>query len=261
MPTVFALSSWGNSGVPWIHSCLKLHPKIQAWCCLNYGAYSPLGRALTPAEYVDSLARIGWQDAPVVGDLCGVSWTDFDALTETFGEMFRGGILVGHPVQRLAGSFNFSHEVNRTWSHADFLSMWGMTPDDPRAVAAYSALGDEGDHIPASYMAHVITINQVWGPGGALNAPVYRLEDLLTSDEAWTGMVNHLSGGEIPDYGPMWRQLEGVCPNSAHAPFQSSPREVWDAFPEYVRRTMAAMMTEEARETFEILGYDVSFVR
>lgn len=259
--TVFALSSWGNAGVPWVMACLNLHPEVRAWSCMHLAPYSPLGRELSPVEYLDALARVGWGQHSACGDVHGVGWDQFAGLHGAFGPAFRRAHLVGHPVNRLAGSLYFSQELGRVWKHQDFLDLWGMSRDDPRAVQARDILGEDGDHIPAHYMINVNSIAAIAGPGGALADPLYRLEALMQSDDAWDGLVRHLSGDSVRDYGDRWRQYEGVVMGTAHQPFAHSPRQVWDDLPEYARRIVAAALTEPSRQAFEALGYDLSFVR
>jgi hypothetical protein len=259
MKTLFALTSWGNSGVPWILKCLDLHPQVKAWSCLTNASYSPLGRELDAVEYLDGIGRFGWSEASVCGDVHGIGSHEFRRLREAFGDVFRGAHLVAHPVQRLAGSFAFSHDVGRKWNHADFLRLWNMDREDPRAVTARRVLGEDGDHIPAHYMVNANTIGLLCSPEHE-DYPLFTLEGLMAGDEEWDRLISHISAGAIPDFGGLWRPLQGQYVGIAHKPFESSPRAAWDALPGYAQDMVAAAMTDESRQAFEKLGYDLSFV-
>jgi hypothetical protein len=260
MNTVFAVSSWGNAGVPWVVKCVNLDPRIRSWSCMAYAAHSPMGLNWTPVEYLDALARLGWQDYVACGDVHALG-PDFTDLEKAFGDRFRGGHLMGHPVPRLAGSFAFSRELGRDWKHQDFLRLWNMAPDDPRAVAALEVLGPEGDHVPAHYMVNVNNVVLIADGAGPLREPVFRLEDLMASDRGWTEMIAHLSAGVIEDYGSRWRPMQDVFVGVAHQPFAAGPRAVWDGLPDYVRKMFVVALTDAAREAYTALGYDLSFVR
>jgi hypothetical protein len=260
MKTVFALTSWGNSGVPWILRCLALNPKIKAWSCLTDASYSPLGRGLDAIDYLEGIGRFGWPEAPVCGDVHGVGLHEFPRLREAFGDIFRGAHLVAHPIQRIAGSFIFSHDVGRKWNHADFLRNWALDWNDPRAVAARQVLGEGGDHIPAHYMMNVNTIALMSDAKDVEEYPLITLEGLMAGDEEWDRLINHFSAGQIPDFQGLWRPLQGQYVGVAHQPFAVSPRAAWEALPDYAREMIAAAMTDESRQAFERLGYDLSFV-
>src|SRR5579863_1817547 len=126
MKTLFALTSWGNAGVPWICECINLHRSIHAWSCMSGSSYSPLGRELDPLEYLDAMARLGWADYQACGDVHGISPHRFAEARAAYGDAFRGAHLIAHPVPRLAGSFAFSKAVGRDWKHRDFLALWGI---------------------------------------------------------------------------------------------------------------------------------------
>jgi hypothetical protein len=256
MKTVFALTSWGNAGVEWVKECINLHPGIHAWSCMNFAPHSPIQRELTAVEYLDCIARLGWNDYQSCGDVHGVGPDHFPAVRVAFGEEFRGSHLIAHPVPRLAGSLAFSKVVGRDWRHRDFLKNWGMERDHPIARNALSILGEEGDHVPAHYMMNVNSILLVRDTGD----PLFKLEELMTSDEAWAGMIDHLSRGQIGDYAKRWRAKKGVYLGVAHEPFMQPPEAVWRNFPTYVREVFAAMLSEESRHAFEDLGYDLSYV-
>jgi hypothetical protein len=261
MNTVFALTSWGNGGVPWIMACLNLHPQIRAYSNLANAVYSPLGRELSASDYLDAMARLNWPDCATVGDVHGVNPGDLASLHRAFGSVFRGGHLTGHPVQRLAGSLYFSRAVGRDWRFKDYLAMWTMTPDHPRARAAFPILGEDGDYIPAAYMQHVNGVTSSCSPTGPLADPLFKIDELLHSDGAWAALIEHLSGGALRDSGGYWKAMEGQVLNVAHEPLTATPREVWDAFDPYVRDVVAGLLTEDARAVYESLGYDLSFVR
>jgi hypothetical protein len=256
MKTVFALTSWGNAGVEWVKECINLHPGIHAWSCMNFAPHSRIQRELTAVEYLDCIARLGWNDYQSCGDVHGVGPDHFPAVRVAFGEEFRGSHLIAHPVPRLAGSLAFSKVVGRDWRHRDFLKNWGMERDHPIARNALSILGEEGDHVPAHYMMNVNSILLVRDTGD----PLFKLEELMTSDEAWAGMIDHLSRGQIGDYAKRWRAKKGVYLGVAHEPFMQPPEAVWRNFPTYVREVFAAMLSEESRHAFEDLGYDLSYV-
>lgn len=260
MKTVFALTSWGNSGVPWILKCLALNPKIKAWSCLTDPSYSPLNRPMDAIDYLEAIGRLGWPEAPVCGDVHGVGIHEFPRLRQAFGETFRGAHLIAHPIQRIAGSFHFSHVAGRDWKHADFLRNWGLDRDDPRAVAARGVLGEDGDHIAAHYMMNVNTIGLVSRPEDLEQYPLFSLEGLMAGDAEWDRLINHFSAGQIPTFEGLWRPLQGQYFGIAHQPFTMSPQEAWEGLPVYARETIAAAMTDESRQAFERLGYDLSFV-
>lgn len=73
-------------------------------------------------------------------------------------------------------------------------------------------------------------------------------------------LIAHQSGNRISDFGATWRAREGTFVHIAQEPFRKTPQEVWDAFPDYVRGSMAAAVLPEARAADEALGYNLSFV-
>jgi len=228
---------------------------------MNFAPHSPLARDLGAVEYIDAIARLGWPDHDVCGDVHGIGHDQFASLHAAFGETFKGGHLVGHPVPRLAGSLYFSREIGRVWKHAEYLAMWGMEPTDARAQTALAVLGEDGDHIPAHYMINVNSITSICGPDGPLAEPIFKLEALMTQDAEWERMIDHFSGGAVA-YGDTWRELQGVIMGSAHQPFASGdPQTAWDGLPDYAQRMMAAALTPQSRAAFEALGYDLSFIR
>jgi hypothetical protein len=261
LKTVFAFTSWGNAGVPWLLACLNSHPQVRAVSCLTHGAYSPLGREIGATDYLDAVGRIGWADKPVCGDVHGVSPHEFPNLHATFGDTFRGCHLVGHPIPRLAGSLAFSKAAGRDWRYRDFLRTWNMDPGDSRATSALVILGEEGDYIPAHYMINVNSVVDVCGVDGPKADPLFSLESLMADDGAWVALLAHLSAGTIAESGGHWEAFRGQLMGIAHQPFGSTPRAVWDGLDEYVRLTVAAHLTDEARAVYEALGYDLSFVR
>ncbi len=260
MKTLFSLTSWGNSGVPWILQCLSLNPRIKAWSCLTDPSYSPLGCALDAIDYLEGIGRFGWPQAPVCGDVHGIGIHEFPRLRQAFGDTFRGAHLVAHPIQRIAGSFHFSHAAGRDWKHADFLRNWALDWDDPRAVTAREVLGEDGDHIAPHYMMNVNTIVLMADPKDNQEYPLFSLEALMAGDEEWDRLINHFSAGEIPTFEGLWRPLKGQYVGIAHQPFTMSPKEAWEGLPIYARDSIAAAMTDESRQAFEGLGYDLSFV-
>jgi len=96
---------------------------------------------------------------------------------------------VAHPIQRIAGSFHFSHLAGRDWKHADFIRNWALDWDDPRAVTARQVLGEDGDHIAAHYMMNVNTITLISDPKDMEEYPLFSLEALMAGDEEWDRLI------------------------------------------------------------------------
>jgi hypothetical protein len=260
---MFALTSWGNAGIPWIGKCLNLHPSIHAFINIRAALGSLSGRNLNAAEYLHQIAVLARQNGvehvehyAVCGDLNGIGPHEFAELKRSFGCNFNGAHLMAHPIPRLAGSLAFSKEVSRHFTHDHFLNLWSLDRDNGISKKLLQILGESGDHIPAHYMMHVNGVIHVVG-----SAPLFRLEELASCDEEWDAMTRYLSGELISDYGPTWRRLEGMFIGVAHQPFSlHDPVAVWRSFSQEIRQVVGTMLTDGAREAYEDLGYDLSFV-
>jgi hypothetical protein len=274
---VFALTSWGYAGIPWITKCLNLHPDIQAFLNVR----SPLNHGsagLSATEYLKTLANISSPE-PVCGDVNGISPHEFAELGVSFGEAFRGAHLTGPPILRFAGSLAYSRDVGRHWDHQTFLDLWSIERGTPLSTTLLEILGEDGDHVPAHYMMHVNGIAHLVG-----TAPLFRIDRLMVDDEEWLHLVKCISSGTIVDYGSTWQRLRGEIIGSAHEPFRplapkakrrsswfggkfeaatseiDASSSVWRGFPDQVRRVVAGMLNAEAREQYAALGYDLAFV-
>jgi hypothetical protein len=275
---LFALTSWGDAGIPWITKCLNLHPSIRAFLNVRarIGAWS--GANLGATQYVSAIADLSSNE--LCGDVNGISPHEFAELEASFGPAFRGAHLIGPPIVRYAGSLAYSRDAGRHWNHETFLDLWNIDREDPLSLTLLELLGEDGDHVPAHYMMHVNGIVHVLG-----TAPLFRIERLMAEDEEWSRLVSHISGGTIMDYGSSWRPLQGQLIGVAHEPFRmflppparrfSWPRRapagnnlgvdaslaVWDTLPGTTRLVVAEMLSPQARTAYESLGYDPSFIR
>jgi hypothetical protein len=256
MPRLFALTSWGNAGVPWVAKCLSLHPEIRTFINAR-GTLARLRQTdVTATEYLRHLADLSSEYYSVCGDIYGVHPHEFLELKETIGDDFLGAHLMAHPIPRFAGSLAVSKQIGRHFSHDDFLKLWHLDRSSPLSEILLRLLDENGDHVPAHYMMHVNGIVTI-----VHSAPLFRLEELMVKDDEWAAAVDYLSGGSITDFNGTWRRLEGVLIGVAHEPFGlNGPLIVWQSLPELTRRVVSAMLNDRARRTYEGLGYDLSFV-
>jgi hypothetical protein len=256
MPRLFALTSWGNAGVPWIAKCLNLHPKIRTFVNARGTLCNLTHKSVTATEYLRHVADLSSEYYSVCGDVHGVSPHEFSELKETIGDHFRGAHLVAHPIPRFAGSLAISKQMGRYFSHDDFLKLWDLDRSRPLSKILLPILGENGDHVPAHYMMHVNGIISIVG-----SAPLFRLEELMAKNDEWASAIDYLSAGSITDYDGTWRRLKGVFIGVAHQPFgMGGPLIVWQSLSGLTRHVVSAMLNDRTRRTYECLGYDLSFI-
>jgi hypothetical protein len=263
MPHLFALTSWGHAGVPWIVKCLNLHPGFRAFMNIR-GQLQDIAKAaaLDAVPYLLQLERVsldGSAGEPLyeaIGDVNGVSPHEFLAISAALPDRFSGANLIGHPIARLAGSLAYSKAVDRHFTHSKFLSLWGMAADNELARSLYAILGENGDHVPAHYMMHVNAIQYLLD-----SAPCFHIERLMNGDDEWARLTRYLSGNAIADFGATWRSLEGQTVGVAHNAFAVGPLAAWASFADPVKRTIATMLSPSVRAAYERLGFDLSFVK
>jgi hypothetical protein len=279
---VFALTSWGAAGMLWIAKCLNLHRDLRAFMHMRDSLGQLAGSSVTATQYLQLIGTLS-SHYEVCGSVFGISPHEFSELEGNL-PLFKGAHLIGPPILRYAGSLAYSRNVGRHWNHQHFLDLWGLKRGERLSEMLLEILGEDGDHVPAHYMVHVI--NNVTVPHAA---PFFRLERLMTEDEEWETFVGYISGGTITDFGHSWHQLRGKLISIAqeHEPFRAIAREavdrssrrgfnrrrsrgdaagfnasfeVWNLMPSTTQEVISAMLTPEARQAYANLGYDLSFV-
>jgi hypothetical protein len=70
-------------------------------------------------------------------------------LRDTFGEHCALALLVGHPIQRYAGSIAFSKEIGRHWTRDHLRELWAPEPFDSLFGSITDILRPDDDHVRA----------------------------------------------------------------------------------------------------------------
>lgn len=188
---LFAVISWGCAGTSWLARVLNSHPDVY---CVH--AAATFWKIFAGSPYVDGpgylrlLGAQGYSHA-VAGDVHGVSRYEIPAIRAEFGDSFRAAVVVRDPLPRLRSQLALMARLrcHQGWDLA-------YVP----AAAAKLGLDATGWDLDAQLSFHAMNmLNAIVDEVSV--GPIYRIEDLGTSDTELLGLFAHLTDGlAVPDW-------------------------------------------------------------
>jgi hypothetical protein len=257
---LFAVVSWGNAGTHWLGRMLNAHPEV--FCLHNLRRKAEPGgmfqkplvrflarRARGPRPYMELLRRVA-RDYRLAGDVHGVDLHETAALRRAHGGRIRFAAVTRHPVLRVRSHLQ-QHALGR---HRPWLGQGGLrrsVPDDLLPL-----LADE----ERLFFVHVMRLVSRL-PAEQAVGPVFCMERLTRERAELDRLLGHLSQGELsfPDHA---FDEDWSAPTARHAAPSATrkPEEVFAALEPWQRTCFQRLLDPGAREAYESLGYDLSFL-
>jgi hypothetical protein len=251
---LFLTFCWGAAGTTWLARLLNAHPDI--FCMhapmLPRFDHSQLAESTEVVDHVFGDASLGG-GYPIVGFTHGFATEWYEALTQRYGARLRCLALTRHPIRRIQSTFNLYISMEHrlasepTWRRMfeetyQRLRLWAPRafPDDFESLAFYYACT----------MVNSITWEQ------RQSFPLFRLEDLLTSEAAVQQVVGHVSDGACQLPPDVIRQMQGTVVHS-HGTQRLSPRDTYAGWPPARRRAYHTLVAGAAVDAYRRLGYEL----
>lgn len=251
-PRLFGVVTWGNAGSMWLAKLLNSHPGI---FCLHHlkGQWADIlgQKRLDDLRYYEVIERQA-SAYDLAGDVHGVELEGLPRLERRYGERFRAAVLVRHPVPRILSHLGSVAEKGRPYYDLNYRRLRRGLSSELRTL-----LNDE----ERLFFVHVMgLVNRVVVERDA--APVFTLEDLSQDRSSVARLLDHLSAGSLDPGnlldGEAWHRP--VNSRFSEAPPDRDPRAAFDALPDWGRIAFAALLEPAARDAYEALGYDLSFI-
>lgn len=240
---LFAIISWGCTATKWLARVLDSHIDIR---CEHYEtrAWSLFGRTpqLTSLDYLRVLA-FDHEDYKAVGDVHGIARDEIPLLRATLGDKFGCAIIVREPMARLRSQFNLFHFWNyRGWGRLKYVDKLALS-----AGVRPKSLSVEQRH-----MLHGINMLNAIIEEQAVDARIFRMEDITSDAEALRNLVVEITGTKV-DCDSAW--LENVFHSMPSINQHQGPTS--SDFDDWTTNMIGRIVKQEAWKIYETLGYPV----
>ena len=244
---------WGAAGSTWLARLLNGHPDI--FCVHNpqfprfdYFKFEDL------AEVIEHVFRHqAWAGAyPVVGFTHGVALEWHGRIRQKYGDQLRCFVLTRHPIMRIQSSYalHVSRKAERStdsrWIEAYVQTYQELVrlarkklPDDFESLAFYKSCA----------MVNSILAEHEQG------LPLYRLEDLLSEEEAVQSLLAHISSGTCRLPSDVIETMQRTVVRGRAAQIRSAEETYASWRPEH-REAYHYLVTGKALEVYRQVGYE-----
>lgn len=238
-PRLFAIVSWGASATHWLTRVVNAHPSIlcvhhQRWAI---GQFSEI--QLDAVSYMRML-RFNAAGYELVGDCHGISLDEIPSLTERWPDVFCAATVVRHPVSRLRSAYAL-------WEKANFEGY-----DTSNARKLHPHLKEPAQLIFADFVHLTNRVIQ------EADLPLFTMERLTTEPQELNRLLSILSGGLLSF--DSFEHIEFRRRTVSHAESEFLPKQVFANMPGWQTTLIREILSHPAREVYESLGYDLSFL-
>lgn len=259
MPTpsqhiLFIAYCWGGAGSTWLAWALNCHKHVFCLHAPNVPRFARHKRedalALVNAFYsLPALAK----DYECVGFTHGVRREWHAELVQTYGDRFRGFVLIRHPIRRI----NSLTALKLQSSQKRPLSLrerFARRRNYAKLRAASKRTDFPKDAAALSFYHSCNAVNRIVSEV-ATGIPIYRLEDLVGTVEKFQEVLHFISGGNLTMAADDIREIQGTV-KGKHAPKRLSVSETYAEWSDIQKEAFRYLVTPQAIRHYQQLGYE-----
>jgi hypothetical protein len=253
---LFAVVSNGCAATHWLAKILNAHPEVL--CVHNIkNPWSKQTKTdmIDHVVYMEILRRAG-RGYRLAGDCHGIAARSIPAIRETFGDQFRSAVVTRHPIPRIVSYLSLSQKVGRdSYLKNPITHMRVKMSFEPQLRRLLNTRERRLFAYQAMPFVNFIK-NQVEA------GPVFTMEALTKNFEEVNKLVNFLSNGELEFTLEMLAPIFDT-PVVAHRKKKAGPRdpeEIFASWPEWQRELFRTLLLPEAKQLYQDLGYDLTFI-